>query len=181
MKPQPVKPVKFFVGALYSDADRLARARELCEQRFGPIDFASQDFPFDVTDYYVPEMGAPIYRTFWSFAHLLPPESLVEVKLATNEIEDILSDEGKRKVNLDSGYLDYDKVVLASAKYNGQKIHLGRGIYADLTLHYEKGHFQPYPWTFPDFKSGRYEKVFLRMRELYKIQMRKQSETAGKR
>ena len=72
-------------------------------------------------------------------------------------------------------------MVLASAKYNGQKIHLGRGIYADLTLHYEKGHFQPYPWTFPDFKSGRYEKVFLRMRELYKIQMRKQSETAGKR
>ncbi|NOZ55887.1 MAG: DUF4416 family protein [Calditrichaeota bacterium] len=172
MKPEPVKPVKLFAGVLYSDAQRLEQARKLCEERFGPVDYVSESFPFDVTDYYVPEMGAPIYRVFWSFTQLFPPEDLPQVKLATNEIEDALSEGGKRRVNLDPGYLDYDKVVLASAKYNGQKIHLGHGIYADLTLHYEKGRFSPYPWTFPDFKSGRYEKVFLRIRELYKRQMR---------
>jgi len=73
-----------------------------------------------------------------------------------------------RKVNLDPGYLDYDKFVLASAKYNGQKIYLDCGIWADLTLHYEKGKFDPYPWSFPDFKSRMYDGAFLEMRRLYK-------------
>lgn len=171
MKPQPPNPVKLFIGVLYSDADLLAKARKRCEIAFGPIDWYSEDYPFDVTDYYCAEMGSPITRCFWSFANLIQPDQLPSIKLATNQIEEDLAVEGKRKVNLDPGYLDYDKAVLASAKYNGQKIYLSDGIYADLTLYYQKGHFYPYPWSFPDFKSGRYERAFLRMRELYKVAM----------
>jgi hypothetical protein len=62
---------------------------------------------------------------------------------------------------------------LASAKYNGQKIYLNFGIYADLTLHYEKGNYYPYPWSFPDFKNGGYNQTFLRIREIYKLQLKK--------
>ena len=171
MKPQRPNPVKLFVGVLYSDPERLQRARDSCAEAFGPIDWTSPDFPFDVTDYYCEEMGSPIQRQFWSFAKLIQPDELPRAKLITNRIEDELAVNGKRRVNLDPGYLDYDKVVLASAKYNGQKIYLSDGIYADLTLHYEKGHYYPYPWSFPDFKSGRYERAFLRMRELYKVSM----------
>jgi len=69
--------------------------------------------------------------------------------------------------------MDVCKVILASAKYNGQKIYLTDGIYADPTLHYEKGHFHPYPWSFPDFKTGQYERTFTRIRELYKAGRRK--------
>jgi hypothetical protein len=68
--------------------------------------------------------------------------------------------------------MDTCKVILASAKYNGQKIYMARGIYADLTLYYEKGSFHPYPWSFPDFKSGQYNRPFLRIRELYKVQLK---------
>ncbi|MDZ7372650.1 MAG: DUF4416 family protein [candidate division KSB1 bacterium] len=171
MEPQPAKPVKLFIGVLFSDAVKLEEARSCCEEAFGPIDWTSPDFPFDVTTYYCAEMGEPITRRFWSFARLVQPDELPGIKLTTNRIEAELAVEGKRKVNLDPGYLDYDKVVLASAKYNGQKIYLRDGIYADLTLHYEKGHFYPYPWSFPDFKSGRYERTFLRIRELYKVGM----------
>ncbi|RPJ03325.1 MAG: DUF4416 family protein, partial [Spirochaetaceae bacterium] len=83
-----------------------------------------------------------------------------------------------RKVNLDPGILDYDKFVLASAKYNGQKVYLDMGIWADLTLHYEKGKFDPYPWSFPDFKSRIYDGAFMEMRRLYKDR-RKNKEPGG--
>ena len=169
MKPETAPKVKLLSGILYSDADCLETAFSLLEEKWGPIDYKSESFPFDITDYYVPEMGSPIYRMFVSFEKLITPDQIAQIKLDSNAIEDQLAVDGLRKVNLDTGYLDYDKVVLASAKYNGQKIYLEKGIWADLTLHYIKKHFEPYPWSFPDFKSGLYDDVFLRIRELYKV------------
>ncbi|NIR47226.1 DUF4416 family protein [candidate division KSB1 bacterium] len=99
------------------------------------------------------------------------------MKTETNKIEERLLVDGKRKVNLDPGYMDYNKVILASAKYNSQKIYLGRGIYADPTLWYEKGEFEPYPYSFPDFKTKMYSSVFLHIRALFKGQRRKSDPT----
>jgi hypothetical protein len=171
--PQSPLPVKLIMAVLYSDEERLLEARGRLIQRFGAIDFISPRFAFEVTDYYVPEMGAPIFRLFYSFEPLVSPGDLANIKLATNALEDVLAVEGQRRVNLDPGYLDTDKFVLASAKYNGQKVYLADGIWADLTLRYEKGHFSAYPWSFPDFRSGEYEKTFLRIREIYKGQLKR--------
>lgn len=171
--PKSPPPVKLIIAVLYSDEDLLTVARNRLIEKFGPLDFTSQNFPFELTDYYVPEMGAPIVRRFWGFAQLISPDALARVKLATNALENELAVDGKRRVNLDPGYLDPDKLVLASAKYNGQKIYLADGIWADLTLHYEKGHFTAYPWSFADFRRGEYEKTFLRLREIYKAQLKR--------
>jgi hypothetical protein len=168
MRPSAPDAVKLFIGVLYSDEALLGKAQEALMERFGPVDFVSEPIPFDMTDYYQDEMGGPIQRKFLSFQELIDPGRLAEIKMTTNRIEEELAVNGRRKVNLDCGYMDVCKVVLASAKYNGQKIYLGQGIYADPTLHYEKGHFSPYPWSFPDFKTGRYERFFLRIRELFK-------------
>ena len=173
MKPTEPEPVKLFVGALYSDARLFERAVQELQERFGPIDYKSPAFPFDVSDYYRAEMGEPIYRKFLSFFRLINPKEIAPIKIETNAIEERLAVAGRRKVNLDPGYLDYNKVVLASAKYNSQKIYLDLGVYADPTLWYEKGRFEPYPYSFPDFKSGRYEKVFLHIRARFKGQRRK--------
>jgi hypothetical protein len=172
--------VKLFVGILYSDGVLLESALVKLCGKFGPVDYRSPVFPFSQTDYYVPEMGSPIYRIFVSHERLIQPNEIARIKIETNEMEETLAlepPEGerpsgglKRKVNLDPGYMDYDKVVLASAKYNGQKIYLDSGIWADLTLHYEKGMFDPYPWSFPDFKKGIYDEVFLEIRRRYKLQ-----------
>jgi len=169
MRPSDPDPVKLFVAVLYADEALLERAVGMLTQEYGPLDYRSEPLSFTVTDYYRREMGGPIRRTFLSFQQLIDPGRLAEIKIKTNEIEDQLAVEGRRKVNLDPGYLDVCKAVLASAKYNGQKIYLGQGIYADPTLHYEKGHFRPYPWSFPDFKTGEYENIFLRIRVLYKV------------
>ncbi|MBN2357300.1 DUF4416 family protein [candidate division KSB1 bacterium] len=173
MKPQPPQPVKFFCGVLYSDENLTGEACDRLQEKYGAIDYQSPSFPFDVTDYYVAEMGAPILRCFWSFRKLTSPKILAESKVFCSRIEDHLSVDGRRRINLDPGYMDYDKVVLASAKYNAQKIYLDLGIYADLTLRYEKGVYKPSEYAFPDFKSGLYNDVFLHIRAKYKGQLRR--------
>ena len=166
--------VKYFIGALYSDQELLEQARKICENRYCDLDFMSEPFPFNVTEYYDQEMGTPIYRVFFSFLDLGNPGDLAQLKLECIAIEDELMIEGKRKVNLDVGYLDLHKMVLASTKYNGQKIYLDKGIYADPTLVYESGQFRSVENTFPDFKSGAYNEVFTLLRNSYKSQLREE-------
>jgi len=173
MKPSEPIPVKLFCGVLFSDEQLSNHSRLSLFEKYGEIDFQSNKFNFEISEYYHPEMGWPIYRTFWSFDKLINPNEIARIKIECNEIEDQLAVKGDRKVNLDPGYMDYDKIVLASAKYNGQKIYLNDGIYADLTLRYEKGTYYPYPWSFPDFKAGLYNQTFLRIREIYKVQLKK--------
>ena len=173
MKPQEVQPVKLVIGFLYHEQKMYRKALELVQQRWGISDYQSQEYFFDLTDYYEPEMGKPIFRSFNSYSTLISPGSLAEIKLATNQIEEELSESGKRRVNLDPGYIDYDKLVLASAKYNYQKIYLRDGIYADITMFYRKGRYIAAEWAFPDFQQGIYENDLLQIRHLYKLQLRK--------
>lgn len=171
-KPETPVPVKLFVGVLYAEDEPLHLAIEALSAAFGEPDYRSAPFAFDGTDYYEPEMGADLRRAFWSFKPLIPPDALAAAKIRTNSIEDQLSVAARRTVNLDIGYLDYHKVVLASTKVAGPKIYLADGIYADMTLRYEKGRFFPYDWAFLDFRSGRYDDCFLRIRERYKADLK---------
>jgi len=172
VKPTDPTPAKLFCGILYSDDRLLQKAIQLLIEKYGSSDFKSKIFPFTLTNYYETEMGTPIYRIFYSFTNLINPKFLAKIKIECNEIEDNLAKDNKRKVNLDPGYMDYDKVVLASAKYKGHKIYLDYGIYADPTLRYEKGHYIPGEWCFPDFKTGLYEKDFMEIRAKYKLQLK---------
>ncbi len=172
MKTESPQPVKYFIGALFSDRKLLEQAQLLCTTKIGKINVSGEAFPFKDTDYYNSEMGTPIYRLFFSFESLMSPGELAKLKNLCNEIEDQLRQEGSRKVNLDIGYLDFHKMILASAKYNGQKIYLGQGIYADLTLIFEKGTFRSVENTFPDFRSGVYNDIFLGFRNTYKTQLK---------
>ena len=170
MRPLSVLPVKLVMIYLYRERRKYRQALDLLQDEWGMIDHQSQEFFFDQTDYYVKEMGQPLFRSITSFINLVDPSELASIKLRTNQIEIILTKEGSRTVNLDPGYLDYDKLVLASAKYNYQKIYLGKGIYADPILFYRKGRFEDLEWTFPDFKEGMYESDLLHIRYLYKQQ-----------
>jgi len=172
MKPVQPQPVKYFIGALYSDQKLLNQAKQLCIKRIGGIDNVSVPFPFEVTSYYNEEMGTPLFRIFCSFSELRSPGDLAKLKNSCNEIEEGLAVDGSRKVNLDIGYLDFHKMILASAKYNGQKIYLDHGIYADPTLIFENGKFQALDNTFPDFKSGNYNDFFYALRQSYKAQIK---------
>ncbi len=106
-------------------------------------------------------MGSPLYRRWVAFERLAAPDALAEAKLTTNAIEADLAAEraagAPRPINLDPGYLDLARLVLASMKDHAHRIYLGRGVYAEITLLYQSRRWQKLPWTFPDFASGRYD------------------------
>jgi len=171
-KPQAVTPVKLFVAVLWTDADSLHAAVGELQAQWGEIDYTGADRPFDRTDYYQDEMGADLQRRLVTFTELVPPECLRTAKLRCNAIEDRLTAAHGRRVNLNIGYLDHNKLVLASVKYAGQKIHLGDGVYADLVARYKHGRYQPFEWTFPDFRDGRYDGELAQIRQRYLHQLR---------
>jgi len=171
-RPQPADPVKLFVAILWSDAGSLGSSLTALAEQWGEIDFIGPDHPFDLTGYYEAEMGRGLQRRLISFSRLVPPDILSEAKLRCNEIEDRLSGAGGRPVNLDIGYLDHNKIVLGSLKQAGQKIYLRDGVYADLVGRYRSGRYQPFEWTFPDFRDGRYDAEFSAMRRIYLERLR---------
>ena len=117
-------------------------------------------------------MGPNLQRRLVAMADLAPPECIREGKLFCNDLEDRLAGGAGRPVNLDIGFLDHNKIVLASFKFAGQRIHLGDGVYADLTARYAGGRYQPFEWTFPDFRDGRYDSELLEIRSRYLGQLR---------
>ena len=172
-QPHEAEPVKLFVAVLYAQEDALRMAILHMESVWGEIDCTGMDHPFDSTDYYEPEMGKNLRRRLLSFRELFPPEHLGQAKHIANDIEDKASGEGGRLVNIDVGYLDLNKIVLASFKGAGQKIYLGGGAWADMIARYRDGRYQPFEWTFPDFRDGRYDAELKAIRDIFREQLRK--------
>lgn len=172
MSATEITPVKLIAAVLHHPEADLDRAYGLMEEAFSPIDFKGQFFPFVESDYYGPEMGEGLLRGMVSFEALVNPGTLAAAKVRTRELEDTLRLEGGRTVNIDIGYLDLFKVVLASFKGRSNKIYLSDGVWADWIMHFEAGEFKTFVWSFPDFKSGIYDPALKNIRSRYKIQLR---------
>ena len=160
--------VKLIIGAIYADPQWLIKAKSLMQRQSWEIEYQSQVFPFDQTDYYSKEMGGGLKRCFLGVKGMQSLECSSDWKLKTAEIEQQLSYKGKRRINLDPGYLDISRVVLLSGKEGSQKIYLRNGVWADLVLLKDKGGYRNFPWTFPDMRTGCYDDFFLRLRAEFK-------------
>ncbi len=164
--------VKLIASLLTGEPALLAQVKEALSRAFGPFDFASDWLPFDHTDYYTPEFGPGLQRKIVSFERLVNPADLPAIKCQTNDLEWRWAHEGRRRVNIDPGYVSLGKLVLASTKDHAHRLYIGRGIYGEGTLTYQRGHFRPWPWTYPDYASARYCAMFEQIRERYKAQLR---------
>ncbi|RLD11206.1 MAG: DUF4416 domain-containing protein [Chlamydiae bacterium] len=123
------------------------------ENAFGPVAARSDEFPFSFTNYYEPEMGENILRSFLTFKKHISPDAQAETKLKTNEIESEFIKEGKRRVNLDPGLLTAHNLILTTGKDFSHRIYLQNGIFAEVTLMVNKGKLAPLPWTYADYRS----------------------------
>lgn len=166
--------VKLVCGILYRDDVWVEPCLRDLAERFGEMDFRSSALPFEYTDYYYEEMGKPLFRVFVSFLHLVPSETLLEVKLFTGEIERRYGDstEGKRVLNLDPGYLTGAAFVLATSKNYAHRIHLGRGVFAQQELLFERKRVRTLDWTYPDYRSFEYQDMLRRIRQTYLHQLK---------
>jgi len=170
-KPE-VKPVKQICAVMYSPAADPESPLADLEKLFGKIDHKSPKYDFTFTKYYNDEMENGLRKQFLSFENLIMPDQLADIKNSTNQIESQYSIEGKRTVNLDPGYLEESKLILASTKNFSHRIYLKDGIWAELTLSYASGKFVTHPWTYPDYQTELAYDFLRKVREIYISQLK---------
>lgn len=167
--------VKLIMSVISKEEIFFEKVRDRLSQKFGPLDFESPFLPFYYTSYYEKEMGKNLKRKIISFQKLIPPDLLPEIKIFTNQLEKefLYPQSNNRRLNLDPGYISLSKLVLASTKNYTHRIYIGRGIYAEVTLRYKKKEgFKSWEWTYPDYRSSVYLKIFNHLREIYREQIK---------
>ncbi len=168
--------VKLITGLISSDTKLFDKVGEQLINKFGEIDRTSDVMNFHHTDYYEKEMGKSLKRRFISFKRLIEIERLPDIKIYTNDIEHEYTDsKDNRKINIDPGYIDLAKLVLASTKDFTHRIYIGKGIYAEVTLRYMHGTYIPWEWTYPDFRTKEYIAFFEEIRKIYISQIKGQT------
>jgi len=190
--PNP-EPALLFFGLLGSGERQLDEVCERLGREFGEIIVRSAVIPFVHSRYYEGEIGPNLARQWALSGRLIAQDEIAGIKLRTNELEDLwraaesaapdagqggdgsgIGHGGGRRVNIDPGYVNLSKVVLATTKDFCHRLYLGRGIFAEVTLAYRdkaKG-FEPWTWTYPDHREQVALEFFNRAREEYKRLLR---------
>jgi len=175
--PQTAEAVKLIVSLFSGESRLLGNVVQALSAKYGKVDFISDPAPFAYTDYYTKEFGGSLIRRLVAFDRLIRSDSLPDVKLWTNSLERNLSAEGRRRVNIDPGYIAKAHLILATGKGYSHRPYLRDGIYADLTLIYRNKAFQSLPWTYPDYAGREMIGMLTRIREKYCLQLK--GKTAG--
>lgn len=165
-------PVKYFCGVTYSPAVDYNRLIGEISTSFWPVDTVSPIYDFSgFTDYYQQEMGSELKKVFISFRELRSPDELPAIKLRSNRFEQHYAERGTRTVNLDPGYLELAKLVLATTKNYSHRIYLAQGIYGDIHYVWSKGSYRKQAWTYPDYQQPGIIEYFNRLRDKYRTQL----------
>ena len=168
---QKPRKVKLIFGFIFSSPQICERAEKALIRKFGALDYTSKTLDFSFTDYYEEEMGTNLKRKFISCKKLINPENLTEIKLFAISLEKRFSILGKRRLNIDPGYINESKLVLSTTKDFSHRIYLGKGIFSEVTLLYKNKGFQNLAWTFPDYRTKTYKEILLKIRSLYRKQI----------
>jgi hypothetical protein len=182
MKPEPVPEeerydlpprAKVFCGFIYTPELDLGEVLRLLERAWGPVEFISRRSSFDYTRYYDDEMGSPLSRKFVTFREMAEQGALPGLKWEAKRVEGAYRrSDGGRRVNIDPGILLPDRLVLATTKPCAHRPYLERGIYADVTLTYQEGSYQPLAWTYPDYAAPQTVRMMNSLRDHYLVQNR---------
>ncbi len=165
-------PAKLVLPMLTNQPELFAMASEALCRRFGRTDYISTVIPFTHTAYYAAEFGTGLQRQFVAYHDLIDPAELAAIKEITDALEQEFAAAGKRRINLDPGYLTLAKFVLATTKDQSHRIYLGRGIYAEVTCNYRQGTWQANPWTYPDYRTIEYFRVLTELRVILASQLK---------
>lgn len=164
-------PAKLVVGVIYGRQPVFEAALGRLVDCLGEVDVLGARLAFDWTDYYEPEMGPGLWRRLAAFRDLIDPGQLAPIKRRTAMIEAEFTEQGRRQVNLDPGYVTLERLVLATGKNFVHRIYLGQGVYADLTLIFERGQWRSLPWTYPDYAGEELRSQLETIRRKLKYQL----------
>jgi hypothetical protein len=137
--------------------DALQWATQQLTHRYGSVALTSPDFHFHHTKYYQTTMGTCLTKRLLAFQAIVPADCLPEVKRFTIGLEQELKEVGAfaeaRPLNLDPGLVQLGKFLLASTKDQAHRIYLRDDIFAEVTLRFEAGAFEAWPWTYADYRE----------------------------
>ena len=166
---RPHPPVLLLLAVISRHPQALAWARDHAASAWGPVALESEPFDHRETSYYEATMGPDLKKQFLAFERLVDPAGLADWKLQAGgweiEYQRLAGHPEPRPLNLDPGYLTEAKLVLATTKDRDHRLYLRDGIYAEVTLHFQRGAWQSRPWTYPDYQRADYHAFFHRCRE----------------
>ena len=157
--------VKRITGVLFHEYRMLGWVMDNLAPIWGVPQAMSEPVPFDKTRYY-DDISPDLKRVFLCFPGLVDAGGLADWKRQAIELE-AMSRQPVRSVNIDPGYVDGARLVLASTKDHAHRIYLRDGIFAEVTMRYRFKKWQAFDYTFPDFASGVYDGFLSLVRELW--------------
>lgn len=181
--PHSPAPVLLVVAAFSRHAQALAWGRRRLEDAFGPVALDGPLYPFHQTAYYEATMGPDLRKQLLVFRDLVAADALADLKQQTDSLERELAAGGTypepRPLNLDPGALTLNKFVLASGKDGSQRVYLRDGVFAEVTLRFHDGAFEPWPWTYADYREPAVLAFLAEARRFYRRRLRERTPAAG--
>ncbi|MDR2345931.1 MAG: DUF4416 family protein [Planctomycetaceae bacterium] len=173
-----IQPVCLIAAVFSSVEIAFEWAEKKIISTFGNIVVKSEKFDVDqFTNYYSHSMGQNLKKQLWGLKNLIDPADLAEIKLLTNKWENDFLNENysnleincQRPLNIDPGYVDLGKLILASTKDHAHRIYLSNGIFAETTLIYRQKKWESLPWSYPDYQSEICLNFISQCRDLLKL------------
>jgi hypothetical protein len=161
---------------MYKSSFNIDPILKFLDDRFGKRECCYGPIPFSWSEYYSSEMGENLLKMYVSYETLVNRADIASIKNFTNEIEGLHAEDSKRSVNIDPGYIARDKVVLATTKDFYHRLYLNDGIYAEVTLHYKRGRYRFFSWTYPDYRQPEIYQFFEKARSTLVKELRDSAE-----
>lgn len=153
LKTLPTPPGLLFGSFLFrTDRHSAKNLFNLWCDQYGPSESIQPSFN-PLIAYYQREMGGELSRFIVVTSTLYPRSELLTSKLKSMEWENELTENGKRTLNVDIGFLSPENFLLATTKNYSHRIFIGQDIFADLTYQFQHGEWRVLPWTYPDYQD----------------------------
>ena len=154
---RPGEPAAFLCAVMAGGAEAVDEAVAELAARFGAVHARSPTWAFDMSGYYEAEMDPGLAKGLVWLGDPIDPERLAGRKRQSLALERERAVEGggdlRRTVNVDPGLLSEESLVLATTKASGHRVAIGTGLWAEVTLRFERGEYRPLPWTYPDYRQ----------------------------
>jgi hypothetical protein len=168
-------PVLLVTAVFSRHAEASTWAQQHLEGLYGPVAMTSPEFAFNQTTYYEPTMGAGLRKRFLAFRELIAAPDLPDIKRKTIELEQRCSASGlypePRPLNLDPGILSLGKFQLATTKDQAHRVYLRDGIFVEVTLRFQAGAFEVWPWTYADYRQECVRDFLKEARDYYRLRL----------
>jgi len=141
------------VGILTSELDLVGSVEKLWPERLARVRCSMNPFPFNMSAYYEKEMGRGLLRTWLAFENQVGQDELVRFKHRAVALENEFVKPGAgRRINIDPGLVTLHSLLLTTHKNCGHRIYLGDGVFVEMTLIFQHQRFEPFSWTYPDYR-----------------------------